>query len=150
MQHTPTPPKLRIKQISPTCCTPAFLLTPPLIMYVMKVNIFLFVIIDMGVYFHQKPIVCLLLLPPTQPRQAVAPTLPPMIQLPSNYKPRPDPYAVIKRYTGRALDRLIGALWCLLALVGAGSSIIGLFNFFVGLGAWVWWKNNRAGGDVQV
>ena len=99
--------------------------------------------------FHQKPIVCLLLLPSTQPQQDVARTLP-MIRLPSNYKPRPDPYAFIKRYIGRALDRVIGAVWCLFTLVGAGSSIIGLFNFFLGLGAWVWWKNNRARGDVQV
>lgn len=99
--------------------------------------------------FHQKPIVCLLLLPPTQPRLVVAPTLP-MIQLPSNYKPRPDPYAVIKRYTGRVLGRMIGAVWCLFVLVGAGSSIIGLFNFFLGFGAWVWWKNSRTRGDVQV
>ena len=73
-----------------------------------------------------------------------------MIQLPSDYKPRPDPYAIVKRYTGRALDRLIGAVWCLFTLVGAGSSIIGLFNFVLGLGAWVWWKNNRVRGDVQV
>ena len=120
-------------------------------MYVVNVDIFSLRNNWLAEFFfnHQKPVVCLLLLPPTQPRQAVTPTLP-MIQLPSNYKPRPDPYAVIKRYTGRALDRVIGAVWCLFTLVGAGSSIIGLFNFFLGLGAWVWWKNNRARGDVHV
>ena len=71
-----------------------------------------------------------------------------MIRLPRNYKPRPDPYAIIKRYTGRVLDRVIGVVWCLFTL-GVGSSIIGLFNLFLGLGAWVWWKNNRARMDVE-
>ena len=97
----------------------------------------------------QKPIVCLLLLPPPQPRLGGTSTLP-MIQLPSYYKPRPDPHAVIKRYMGKVLDRVIGVVWCLFALVGAGSSIIGLFNFFLGVGAWIWWKNNRARGNDHV
>jgi hypothetical protein len=73
-----------------------------------------------------------------------------MIQLPSNYNPQPDPYADIKRYMGRALDRVIGFVWWLVTLVGAGSSLVGLFNLSLGLGAWLWWKNNRARGEVQV
>ena len=97
-----------------------------------QVNTTLFIIID--IWYFQKPIVCLLLLPPTQ----IAPTLP-MISLPSSYKPRPDPHAVIKRYTGRVLDRVIGVAWWLLTLLCA-SSVVGLFNLLVGLGAWIGWK----------
>jgi hypothetical protein len=38
------------------------------------------------------------------------------------------------------LDRIIGIIWWLFTLLGAGSSIIGVFNFFLTLGAWRWWK----------
>ncbi|TFL07423.1 skeletal muscle/kidney enriched inositol 5-phosphatase [Pterulicium gracile] len=51
----------------------------------------------------------------------------------------PDPYANLKRYSGRTLDRIIGYIWWLLSLIGAGSSIVGIFNCFVSIGAWRWW-----------
>ena len=73
-----------------------------------------------------------------------------MIQLPRTYKPQPDPHATIKRYTGRVLDRVVGIIWLLLTVLGAGSGVVGLFNFFLGLGAWAWWKNRPARGHVQV
>jgi hypothetical protein len=63
-----------------------------------------------------------------------------MLQLPSSYTPTPDPRATLKRYTGRTLDRIIGSIWWLLAVVGAGSAIVGIFNFFLGLAAWRWWR----------
>ena len=134
MLHIQTLLTLQIKQILSTCCIPAFLPTPPPIMYVIK-STQLIVIID--TWYFQKPIVCLLLLPPVQ----FSPTLP-MISLPSNYKPRPDPHTVIKRYTGKILDRVIGVAWWLITLLGAGSGVVGLFNFLVGWGAWRWWKRN--------
>ena len=33
-----------------------------------------------------------------------------------------------KRYAGRFLGRVIGALWSLLVLIGLGNSVLGVFN----------------------
>jgi hypothetical protein len=85
----------------------------------------------------QKPVVTLLLLPP---RPTDAPSSIPTLSLPANYKPTPDPRATMKRYVGRVLDRIIGIIWTLFTLLGAGSGVCGLFNLFLGLGAWSWWK----------
>lgn len=68
-----------------------------------------------------------------------------MIRLPKDYSPAPDPLANLKRYTGRSFDRIIGVCWWLLVLLGAGSGAVGIFNFFLGLGAWTWWKVKSAG-----
>lgn len=87
-----------------------------------------------------KPVVCLLLLPPPITTSSLETCAPPMLRLPSSYTPTPDPRATLKRYIGRTLDRIIGSLWWLLTLVGAGSAIVGIFNFFLGLAAWRWWK----------
>ncbi|KAG0699660.1 inositol polyphosphate phosphatase [Suillus ampliporus] len=87
-----------------------------------------------------KPVVCLLLLPPPTPTSFPETCTPPMLRLPSAYMPTPDPYGTLKRYTGRTLDRIVGYIWWLLTLVGAGSAIVGIFNFFLGLAAWRWWK----------
>jgi len=65
----------------------------------------------------------------------------PKIQLPVSYCPRPDPDAVFKKYFGRCLDRVIGFIWWMLTLLGAGSGVVGVFNFIIGLGAWTWFKN---------
>lgn len=73
-----------------------------------------------------------------------------MIRLPSNYIPKPDPYADLKRYTGRALDRVVGISWWLLVVFGAGSGMIGFLNFIVSLGAWTWWKRNPGSTQVSV
>ncbi|KAJ3527448.1 hypothetical protein NM688_g8125 [Phlebia brevispora] len=82
-----------------------------------------------------KPIVSLLLLPPSIPN--TAPT-PPVLKLPPTYRPQIDPYATLKRYLGRTLDRLIGYCWWLLYALGAGSAIYGIGNFILGLGLGLW------------
>lgn len=89
---------------------------------------------------EQKPVVSLLLIPPPAPLSSPETCPPPLLRLPSAYNPTPDPRATFKRYTGRTLDRIIGYIWWLLALVGAGSAVVGIFNFFLGLAAWRWWK----------
>lgn len=89
---------------------------------------------------EQKPVVSLLLLPPPTSLSSPETCTPPLLRLPSAYTPTPDPRATLKRYIGRTLDRIIGYTWWLLTLVGAGSTIVGIFNFFLGLAAWRWWK----------
>ncbi|KAG6907423.1 hypothetical protein DXG01_008995 [Tephrocybe rancida] len=91
-----------------------------------------------------KPIVCMLLLPPTAPADAPADvqvSKPPMLRLPSTYTPVADPRANLKRYVGRSFDRIIGICWYILVLLGAGSGVVGVFNFIIGVGAWTWWKS---------
>jgi len=87
-----------------------------------------------------KPIVCMLLLPPPLPSTSAS-FAPPIIRLPKHYTPMPDPRATFKRYTGRILDRIIGICWYILVLLGAGSGAVGIFNFFLGIGAWSWWRS---------
>ncbi|EGN93287.1 hypothetical protein SERLA73DRAFT_116094 [Serpula lacrymans var. lacrymans S7.3] len=85
-----------------------------------------------------KPVASLLLLPsPSLP----APTVP-LLRLPSTFTPTPDPLATLKRFTGRTLDRIVGYVWWFLVLVGAGSAIIGAFNFLLGFGAWSWYRSS--------
>jgi hypothetical protein len=88
----------------------------------------------------QKPIVCMLLLPPPSP-STLALSTPPTIHLPKYYSPAPDPLAALKRYTGRTLDRIIGICWWILVLLGGGFGIVGVINFFLGIGAWTWWRS---------
>ncbi|CAA7271570.1 unnamed protein product [Cyclocybe aegerita] len=95
-----------------------------------------------------KPVVSLLLLPPPQPSQASS--IVPKLSLPPSYKPTPDPRAVLKRYVGCVLDRVIGIFWWLLTLLGAGSGIVGIFNFILGLGAWTLWRIKPASRELQV
>lgn len=78
-------------------------------------------------------------------RPVDAPSTTPLIKIPFSYQPKPDPLANLKKYTGRCLDRIIGIIWWMLTLLGAGSGIIGIFNFFLGLGAWTWWKIKPSG-----
>lgn len=98
----------------------------------------------------QKPIVALLLVPSRVPPEdaaasssltTVAPI--PTIALPEFYSPKPDPRATLKRYTGRTLDRIVGVCWWLFTLLGAGSALVGVFNFIVGAGAYRWWNTNN-------
>ncbi|KAL9715289.1 hypothetical protein Ac2012v2_001951 [Leucoagaricus gongylophorus] len=84
-----------------------------------------------------KPIVSLLLMPPPAAKHISIPK----IQLPVSYCPRPESNAVFKKYLGRCLDRIIGLIWWMLTLFGAGSGVVGVFNFIVGLGAWTWFKS---------
>ncbi|OCH93391.1 skeletal muscle/kidney enriched inositol 5-phosphatase [Obba rivulosa] len=88
-----------------------------------------------------KPIVSLLLLPPPQPSTTPIP----LLRLPPHYVPVPDRLATVKKYIGRTLDRLIGYIWWIFTLVGAGSAILGIGNFIVGLGIWSWFKSKVQG-----
>ncbi|KAG7092715.1 hypothetical protein E1B28_009045 [Marasmius oreades] len=92
-----------------------------------------------------KPIVSLLLLPPgSVDTQGSPSTTPPLIRLPSTYSPKPDPKANLKRYMGRCLDRPIGILWWLFTVIGAGTAVVGVFNFLIGVGVWSWWKRSSS------
>ncbi|KAI6045700.1 inositol polyphosphate phosphatase [Pisolithus marmoratus] len=92
-----------------------------------------------------KPVVSMLLLPspasatPDDSESSGIEMGPPTLQLPSTYIPTPDPLAILKRYIGRIVDRIIGYIWTLLTLIGAGSAVVGVFNFFCGYAAWQWW-----------
>ncbi|KAK0197019.1 Endonuclease/exonuclease/phosphatase [Armillaria mellea] len=92
-----------------------------------------------------KPVVSLLHIPASAPVTSPAP---PTLRLPGNYFPSPDPFATYKRYTGRVVDRVIGILWWIFALFGAGSAIVGIFNFFLGIGAWSWWRSTPSSSSV--
>ncbi|KZP12567.1 inositol polyphosphate phosphatase [Athelia psychrophila] len=83
-----------------------------------------------------KPVICLLLLPAPP---AIPFDSPPLLRLPASYHPTADPHAVLKRYTGRTLDRIIGYVWWLVTLFGMGSTAVGVLNFLLGIGAWKWW-----------
>ena len=97
----------------------------------------------------QKPTVALLLLPS-------APTVPlssdqvPLLSLPADFTPRPDPFAGIKKYTGRVLDRIIGIVWWLLVIVGVGHVAVGISNVILGFGTWTWWKSRQVNGSGNV
>ncbi|KAG5647294.1 hypothetical protein DXG03_000831 [Asterophora parasitica] len=118
-----------------------------------------------------KPIICMLLLPPPSPlppsataatSPSISPTTtappttssssltplpprPPILRLPSHYTPTPDSHAALKRYIGRAFDRVIGICWYVIVLLGAGSGAVGVFNFLIGVGAWTWWRSRDGG-----
>ncbi|PPQ66448.1 hypothetical protein CVT26_011206 [Gymnopilus dilepis] len=94
-----------------------------------------------------KPVVSLLLLPP---RPVNTPSSIPTLRLPVTFLPTPDPYATVKRYTGRAFDRVIGIIWWLFTVLGAGNVLVGTFNFLVGLGAWTWYRGRPTGEDSAV
>ncbi|TCD62169.1 hypothetical protein EIP91_007252 [Steccherinum ochraceum] len=90
-----------------------------------------------------KPVISVLLLPPSQANSS---TSPPLLRLPAHYNPIPDRLAPLKKYTGRTLDRLIGYTWWLLYMLGAGSAIMGIGNFILGFGVWSWFKWRSVGG----
>lgn len=79
----------------------------------------------------QKPVISVLLLPPSEPSSDSIP----LVKLPSTYSPHPDPHARIKRILGRIFDRLLGYTWWLLAFLGFGSAAVGLSNFIFSFGA---------------
>ncbi|KIK57644.1 hypothetical protein GYMLUDRAFT_228608 [Collybiopsis luxurians FD-317 M1] len=92
-----------------------------------------------------KPIVSLLLLPPRPTNSdSSSSKVIPTISLPEYYIPKADPRATLKRYTGRTLDRIVGVCWWIFTLLGAGSVIVGVFNCFVGLGTYRWWRTNQS------
>lgn len=94
----------------------------------------------------QKPVVALLLLPRAPSSRNYVPLLP----LPSGFTPKPDPFAGIKKYTGRVIDRTIGFAWWLLVIIGVGHATVGIGNVIVGFGTWTWWKSRQANGSGNV
>ncbi|KAK0503350.1 Endonuclease/exonuclease/phosphatase [Armillaria luteobubalina] len=92
-----------------------------------------------------KPVVSLLHIPANAP--VTSPT-PPTLRLPGNYSPTVDPFATYKRYSGRVVDRVIGIFWWIFTLFGAGSAIVGIFNFFLSIGAWSWWRSGPSSSSV--
>ena len=88
-----------------------------------------------------KPVVALLLVPPPAPSPS---STPPTLRLPEGYQPTPSPWykTFAQRYTGRSLDRLVGIVWWLFVIIGAGNAAVGVGNFIIGLGvgAWAWWR----------
>jgi len=94
-----------------------------------------------------KPILALLLLPAPNPLSSSGI---PLLTLPSDFPLKPDPYATLKRYTGRSLDRIIGYIWWILTLIGAGSALVGLGNFIIGMGMWTFWNNGYSPPTSQV
>lgn len=99
----------------------------------------------LSLMFPQKPVVSLLLLPPPVKTTTTVPVL----RLPEGYHPTPDPWTLLKKYSGRALGRVIGYTWWLLYLLGAGSALFGLGNLLLSLGAWRWWRAAQTG-DQEV
>ncbi|KAF8447556.1 Endonuclease/exonuclease/phosphatase [Boletus edulis BED1] len=104
-----------------------------------------------------KPVVSLLLLPAPRmsPAEAVPPSTPPCLHLPSTYTPTPDPLATIKKYTGRILDRIVGYAWWLLIILGAGSTVVGIFNFLCVYASWKWfgrwwWGSSNGSGASTI
>jgi len=95
-----------------------------------------------------KPVVALLLLPSstsaTQPEDSI-----PLLTLPHDFDPTPDPFAWIKKCIGRTLDRIIGTIWLALVIIGAGHAVVGICNFILGFGAWTWWKSKPGNSSVN-
>lgn len=79
----------------------------------------------------------MLLLPPSP---STSHQTSPLLKLPPSYTPKRVPYANLKRYTGRILDRTIGFIWWFFVLIGAGNAAVGIGNCVLGLGAWTWWR----------
>lgn len=97
----------------------------------------------------QKPIVSLLLLP--SPTRAHSPdNAIPLLSLPHNFTPKPIPFVSLKKYIGRMLDRIIGFVWSALVFIGAGYTVVGICNFFLGLGAWTWLRSKPGNGSANV
>ncbi|CAL1705199.1 unnamed protein product [Somion occarium] len=119
-----------------------------------------------------KPIVSVLLLPPSQPStlspipsssqitlpststsslSSRTPLLPqptpiPLLRLPPTFHPQPDPLANLKKYVGRTLDRIIGYTWWFFTLLASGPGLLGMISF----GLCGWWRWRSAGGGVRL
>jgi hypothetical protein len=98
----------------------------------------------------KKPVVSLLLLPPPPSVPATSEeggTEIPILKLPANFKPVLIPYASLKSVIGRTLDRILGYILSLLTLLGAGSTMIGVGNFVLGMGMLTFWRKNASTGS---
>lgn len=89
-----------------------------------------------------KPITAMLLLPSPSSSAASASTgVPPLIQLPPahlNLRPHKT-HQLLTRLVGKPLDLIVGYIWMLLWLIGAGHAGVGVGSFVLGSGALVWW-----------
>jgi len=83
-----------------------------------------------------KPLVALLLVPP------VASGAPQRITRPTQAALQPTSYAhfVRTRWQGKAVGWIIGWIWTLLWFIGVGQPALGVANFAVGIGSFLWWK----------
>jgi hypothetical protein len=96
-----------------------------------------------------KPVVALLLVP--SPIRAHPPdNAIPLLSLPHYFTPNPVPFASLKKYIGRMLDRIIGFVWFALVFIGAGYTVVGICNFVLGFGAWTWWRSKPGNGSTSV
>jgi len=50
------------------------------------------------------------------------------------------PYSSLKSTIGRVLDRILGYFLSILTLLGAGSMMIGVGNFVLGMGVLTFWR----------
>ena len=90
--------------------------------------------------YSQKPIVALLLVPSNIDQTTQTPhsaTLP-KLQVTDPALLTPDSYWILKRYTGRILDRIVGYTWSFFWFLGLGNAVLGIVNFILGLAAWRW------------
>jgi hypothetical protein len=96
----------------------------------------------------QKPVVCLLLLPAPASTSVTSEEIP-VLKLPAEYKPAIVPYASLKYAIGTILDRIVGYVLSIFTLLGAGSLVIGIGNFILGMGMLTFWRRNvGAASDV--
>jgi hypothetical protein len=51
----------------------------------------------------------------------------------------------VKKLVGNTLDKLVGITWWMFTIIGAGSAVVGIFNFLVGIAAWRWWGLRTSG-----
>lgn len=66
----------------------------------------------------------------------------PTLKLPADFKPVLIPYASLKSVIGRTLDRILGYILSIFTLLGAGSTMIGVGNFVLGMGMLTFWRKN--------
>jgi hypothetical protein len=53
------------------------------------------------------------------------------------------------RYQGRLIDRIVGSIWWLASLFGAGNALLGIVNTFVGIVGCFWFKRMQRAGVAQ-
>ncbi|KIL69877.1 hypothetical protein M378DRAFT_157119 [Amanita muscaria Koide BX008] len=103
-----------------------------------KTDVLLYTSIPSYTTSDHKPVVCLLHLP--APSAATSLSAAPLIHLPATFTPDPDPFSNYKRYLGRTLDRILGIIWWLVNVLGAGNTILGIFNILFAIGLYILWR----------
>jgi hypothetical protein len=85
-----------------------------------------------------KPVIALLQLPPPHAGSATIPLLP------QPYQFSHDSYWTWKRYTGKVLGWVIGWIWSIFWLTGAGNAIVGICGYLLGMIGIAWWNSLNA------